>query len=138
MATLHWQSVLTIIFPSLLLTVLAWVFYRYPPATINPRYGYRTPLSMKNVDTWQTANRLAARYNLFLSAGVLGATLLCMIILGKSGLLTVFGSLKSFFFWVMGFSTGAILLTILLVEYALRKRFDRQGNRTHYASTTQL
>ena len=138
MATLHWQNVMTILFAPLLLTVLAWVFYRYPPTTINPWYGYRTPLSMKNIDTWQTANRLAARYNLFLSVGVLGATLLCMIVLGKSGLLTVFGSLKSFFFWVMGISTSVILLTILLVEYALRKRFDRQGNRKHYASTTQL
>ena len=33
----------------------------FPPKKINSLYGYRTPLSMKNIDNWHFAQRLSAQ-----------------------------------------------------------------------------
>ena len=37
----------------------AFLFYRNPPKDINAKYGYKTGLSMKNIDNWTYANKIA-------------------------------------------------------------------------------
>lgn len=38
-----------------------------PPEKINPDYGYRTPRSMKNIESWKYANKLAAKLSFLLA-----------------------------------------------------------------------
>ena len=100
-------------------------FMNKPPAKINSVYGYRTPMSMKNSDTWDFAHRYAGR------------------VWYVSGWITLFASIPPMLF-VMGKgtdtigSTGALISllqcipllgVIYATERALKKHFDKDGNR---------
>jgi uncharacterized membrane protein len=45
----------------IVLVVIGLIMQQYPPKKINGLYGYRTFASMKNQQTWDVANRYAAR-----------------------------------------------------------------------------
>ena len=95
------------------------------PKKINFVMGYRTPMSMKNLDTWKFGNIVAGKY------------------MWRTGVVLLVGSLIALFA-VMGSDTttirtvGIIIIivhavmifgTIILTEIALHKHFDRVGNR---------
>lgn len=76
--------------PGVIILVVGWIMAKYPPKNINPLYGYRTSLSMKNQQTWDEANRFSARlmirsgwiliftgliFSLIISTGVLNSTI---------------------------------------------------------------
>lgn len=102
-----------------------WMFIHKPPKEINSIYGYRTPMSSKNQDTWDFAHRYFGR--LWYRAGLmlLPVTLIAMLL--------VFGRDDD----TVG-TVGAILCVIQCVpmigliiptERALRKNFDKYGIR---------
>ena len=39
-----------------IITLVGYIFTMYPPKKINYIYGYRTPMSMKNENTWKEGN----------------------------------------------------------------------------------
>ena len=95
------------------------------PKRINFVMGYRTPMSMKNLETWKFGNVYAGR------------------LMWISGIILLVGSLAALFA-IMNSSTAvirnvgiAIIIahavmifgTIILSEIALRKNFDSEGNR---------
>ena len=43
-----------------ILLILGIIFYKFPPKKINSVYGYRTPRSMTNQDTWDSANTFSS------------------------------------------------------------------------------
>jgi uncharacterized membrane protein len=44
-----------------IIVLLVSLFYRFfPPKSINPLYGFRTPITMKNQDVWRISNRYVA------------------------------------------------------------------------------
>ena len=45
-------------------------FLKKPPKDINGAYGYRTPMSMKNQDTWDFAHRVCGRVWCIAGAGL--------------------------------------------------------------------
>lgn len=102
-----------------------YVFQHHPPKEINSVYGYRTSMSMKNVDTWRFAHRYCGklwfRFGLLLLPITVAA--LCLVI-GKDrdtiedvGVLVCFAQMVPLI--------GALIPT----EYALRKQFDKNGKR---------
>lgn len=59
---------------ALILLAVGLFYFFVPPKGINPVYGYRTPSSTKNDESWDVANKWASR--LFLGVSVLMCVLL--------------------------------------------------------------
>lgn len=94
------------------------------PKKINFVFGYRTPMSMKNLDTWKFGTAYAGKY--MWRTG-------CVLLIGS--LITLFSIMGSDVSVIR--TAGAIIIiahalmifgTIILTEIALRKNFDHQGN----------
>jgi len=99
-------------------------FYLAGPKRINFVFGYRSPMSMKNLDTWKFGNRYGGR---------------CM---WSTGAVLLIGSLAALFAVMNSDETvirtvGIIIIiahavmifgSVISTEIALRKRFDHNGN----------
>lgn len=123
-----WAILLADVFavPAILLG-FGWRFMKRPPQDIDGAYGYRTPMSMKNRDTWEFAHQVCGR--VWWRAGwillALSAALLAWMQTRPGG-----GQTN----WLLGILTAlgeaaALLLTIIPVERALKKTFDQNGTR---------
>ena len=100
-------------------------FYVAGPKKINYVFGYRTPMSMKNLDTWKFGNIYAGR---------------CMWI---TGVVLFVGSMAALFAVMNSSDTtirtaGIVIIiahavmifgSVISTEIALRKNFDPSGNR---------
>ena len=95
------------------------------PKEVNYIFGYRTTRSMKNPDTWQFAHHSFGK--LWFKSGLilLGLTLLCMFALIGMDTDTV-GELGGFLCLAQ---LPAMLGPIAETEKALKKTFDKDGNR---------
>ncbi len=99
--------------------VLARVFQTWPPKKINHFYGYRTPRSMRNQDTWDEAQRYST----------------CM--LQYAALATTAFQVLAVRLWPdersimasVAFLVVALLATIVATERHLKSTFDDEGNR---------
>jgi len=102
----------------ILMTVLGWLYVKYPPKKINQLYGYRTRRSMSNQQIWDYANRIGSKMMLSL------------------GLVLIFLGIVLFFFYPLN---TVILVTVFLMligigigmfwcETQLNKRYDKNGN----------
>jgi len=101
-------------------TVCGLIFRFFPPGKINWFIGYRTKASMQNQETWEIANRFAARLMVQLglmlfAVGVitfaLPPTPLTGVFMGIA--LVIFSAFMQFYF----------------TEKHLRKTFDEHGNK---------
>ncbi len=52
-----YMLVMVLIMPVIMI-VLGALFLHKPPKNINMFFGYRTPMSVKNIDTWRFAHRV--------------------------------------------------------------------------------
>lgn len=100
-------------------------FSKKAPKTINSLYGYRTAMSMKNQDTWQFAHRYFGRlwYRCGLVLTPVTVAVMCLA-LGKG---------EDTVSW-LGSALCIVQLVVLLAsiaptERALRRTFDKDGNR---------
>lgn len=97
----------------------------HPPEKINYFYGYRTVMSTKNQDTWQTAQRYCGR--LWWKLGwilLLPSVIPLLFVIGKGeDTVGIVGGI------ICAVQTVAIIGTILPVEKELRRIFDKNGNR---------
>lgn len=99
-------------------------FVNQPPGKINSWFGYRTPMSMKNQDTWAFAHRYCGRlwetWGLLLMPVSFGV----MIFFGSGdeGTLGIVGGL------VVLAQTVVLTSTLLSTERALQKTFDADGS----------
>ncbi len=109
----------------LVMLVSGYIMKKHPPKKINGTVGYRTLKSMRNQETWDFAHQLCGAiwikvgaimmllsFGLFLFTGRLSENTVGMILL-----LTVL------------LQTGILLISIIPVEKALGKLFDKKGNR---------
>lgn len=100
-------------------------FSKSAPKTINSVYGYRTPMSMKNQDTWQFAHRYFGR--LWYRCGlVLTPVTLAVMCLGL-------GKGERTVSW-LGSALCIVQLAVILgsiapTERALRRTFHKDGSR---------
>ncbi len=95
---------------SIVILIVAVVYFLNPPKQINAFYGYRTPLSRKNPENWIKANRLASVILLLLSF-VLVLLSVLFFVLKWEGTETI---------WFNTLLLGIISL-VLIVEIKLRK-----------------
>lgn len=98
---------------------------KWAPKEINFVYGYRTTMSMKNKDTWQFAHacfgKLWSRIGLILLPVSIIPLLLVMG--GNENTVAIVGGV------VCAVQAVVLLGSIVPVEKALKRTFDRDGNR---------
>ncbi len=109
----------------LLMIVFGRIMYKHAPKSINGIYGYRTSMSMKNEDTWKFAHDYCGR--LWYKVGLImliPSVLVQLPFVKRStdtiGIMTVV--LETVQICVM-------IASIFPTERALRKTFDKYGNR---------
>jgi uncharacterized membrane protein len=100
-------------------------FLKKAPEKINTLLGYRTTMSMKNMDTWDFAHKYCGRLWYVCGLTLLPVSAAVMIfIAGKSERMvgTVGGILCMVQIMLM-------LFTVCLTEKALKQNFDKDGKR---------
>jgi len=100
-------------------------FTKNAPKEINGIYGYRTSMSMKNKDTWEFAHHYCGK--LWVSIG------LSMLVLSLIGMVFLFGKNENSIGKIGGIICGVqvflLVASIFPTEVALRKNFDKNGNK---------
>ena len=99
------------------------LFLKKPPREINGLFGYRTRMSSINDDTWSFAHRYAGAVWIRTGVTVLAASIPVIWILKNSG------KFESYMLILFYFQMASLLMVIPLTEIALRKTFDRDGQR---------
>jgi len=106
---------------SLIMLGFGATFLDKAPKKINPLFGYRTTMSMKNDDTWAFAHKYVGRIWLVCGLGMLMITIVAMLAtMGKDGTVAT----------VLIISQVILIAgSIVPTEIALHKTFDNDGNR---------
>ena len=110
-----------------IMLIFGGIFRKKAPKEINYAYGYRTARSMKNDETWEFAHRYLGRLWFAMSIICIVVTVAVMLFfigtdkdtVGIVGTVIMFGSLFS------------IMLSVILTENALKKAFDKDGNKIY-------
>lgn len=117
---------LTVILIPLTMIGFGLYFMKIGPKRINHIFGYRTSRSMKNQDTWQFAHKHCGRI-WFLWGLILLAFSLAVVIYSRAAKSPLFESDDTIFI----IQLIVLILSILPTEIALRKNFDKYGNRKY-------
>ncbi|MBP3442093.1 MAG: SdpI family protein [Clostridia bacterium] len=109
----------------LIMIISGGCFSRKAPKKINNLFGYRTALSMKNEDTWKFAHKHMGK--LWFRSGIimLPVSIAAMFLALGKGENTVY----SFATVITLIQTILLVILIFPTEAALRKNFDKDGNR---------
>ena len=100
-------------------------FQRGDAKTIDPMYGYRTAMSMKNQDTWDFAQRkMGEIWYKWGKILLIPSALPLLLVLGRD-VATVGVVGAAVCFWQL----IPMLGSIAVVEWALKKSFDKHGKR---------
>jgi len=108
--------------------IFGYIYSKKPPQKPKSKFaysGYRTPMSMKNEETWEYANRFFGKlwFRFGIVLGLISIIPLFFVIgkdkdtVGFAGLIICYVQLV------------AMLLPVIPTELALRRRFDKYGNR---------
>lgn len=107
-----------------LMIVIGRVFVKNPPKTINGIYGYRTSMSRKSQATWDFAQQYCGKLWRKIGWVMLPLSVIAMLpAVGKSD--DIVGGAGAVIETV---ECIMLFLSILPVERALKKRFDKDGN----------
>lgn len=114
---------------ALLIPLIMIIFGRYfskkAPKDINYIFGYRTAMSMKNEDTWDFAHKHFGKN--WLTAGMILLLLTIAIMLALLGQdKDTVGNAGTV---IMLVQTALLIILIFPTESALKKNFDKDGNR---------
>lgn len=109
----------------LLMIIYGYVYSQRAPKKINYFSGYRTRRSMQNKETWDFAHRYFGRLSLVFGLVLMPLTIIAALTFRNTDVETV---------GIMGtlLMTGHIVFFIILIiptEIALKKNFDKDGNR---------
>lgn len=108
-----------------IMTAAGYWMYKAPPHKINHLFGYRTPRSKKNADTWAFAHETFGKLWIWLGAAILVVSALVQLPFAHSGDDTV-GVMTM----VLETAQIAVILgSIWWVERALKQTFDEEGRR---------
>ena len=107
------------------MAVFGYLFLKKAPKEINPVFGYRTAMSMKNMDTWKFAHKYIGRlWYLFGCALVPISFFVMFTVIGKdTDTVGTVGAILCFVQMI------PLLGCIFPTEKALKKNFDKDGNR---------
>lgn len=100
-------------------------FIKKAPGKVNGVFGYRTPMSMKNKDTWEFAHHYCGKIWYICGWITLPVTVMGMCcVLGKDA--DTVGNVGGI---IMGVQMVLLIGSIIPTEIALRKTFDKNGRR---------
>ncbi|MBE5987949.1 SdpI/YhfL family protein [Lacrimispora xylanisolvens] len=118
------MTAMNLVLPFIMI-VIGYIFLKNPPKEINHLVGYRTTMSMKNKDTWEFAHHHCGKNWKIIGLSMLIPSALVMLFFIGKDINTIgeFGSV------VMGVQTVILLASLIPTEIALRKNFDKDGNR---------
>ena len=108
-----------------LMIAFGWIMLKHPPKSINGIYGYRTSMSMKNMDTWQFAHAYCGR--LWWKTGwilLIFSMIIQLPFLQKDE--KIVGTIGGILCMIQCF---LLILSIFPVEKALKANFNRDGSR---------
>ena len=105
--------------------LLGRYYSRKAPKNINWVYGYRTPMSTKNKETWEFAHKYFGKLWYKFGIILLPASIIAMLfVLGKSEhIIGIVGEI------ICGVQVVMMVLVVHPTERALKKNFDKDGNR---------
>lgn len=121
----YWILFLSSLTIPVIMLIIGLIFTFKPPKEINELFGYRTNLSMKNLDTWNFANRYIGRVWLILSLFILPLTIVVMLLINGEDE----GYITTAFFIVLSIQLLIMLISIIPTEIALNKKFNKDGTR---------
>lgn len=105
------------------------IFKKYPPKTINNFYGYRTPMSSKNQETWDFAQTYFGK--VWWKIGWIMCLGVILIMVGI--LLSGYSKNEAFVTYSITIITiievVLMVLSIIPVEKALRRVFNKDGTK---------
>lgn len=100
-------------------------FEKKPPKEINAAFGYRTTMSMKNKETWNFAHSYVGKLWNKGGCAILVLSVIAMLLVAGKDIDTVSKAGMA----VCIVQTVIMVLTIIPTERALKKHFDKNGNR---------
>lgn len=103
-------------------------FKNHQPEHISYFFGYRTPRSMKNKETWTFAHKKLGELWSRIGWYILAPSILMMLPFIRSDEDTI--ALVASTFMIL--EALALLASIVVIEKALRRNFDKDGNRIHF------
>lgn len=109
----------------LLMILFGRIMLKHPPKNINGIYGYRTSMSMKNMDTWNFAHRVCGALWWRIGWVMLVLSALIQLLFINKGVKTV-GVMGGILCTVQ---CVILILSIIPVEKALKGNFHRDGTR---------
>lgn len=122
--------VMELLFPAIMIGI-GKSFQKAAPKDINPIYGYRTAMSMKNRDTWEFAHRHCGRLWFKLGLILLPVNLIPMLLVIRQSK-DVVGNVGTVLCII---NLVVIIATIFPTEAALKRTFDQDGNRRENQSS---
>ena len=116
---------LTAITCPLIMLLFGAIYKRSAPKKINRFSGYRTAMSMKNIDTWTFAHKYIAKLWLVWGAILIVPSVIPMLfVIGKSDdVISIVATIVCFV------DLSVMMATLIPTEIALNKNFDKDGNR---------
>lgn len=104
---------------AIIFILLGFILIKYPPKEINGIYGYRTPLSKKNQDTWDVAQKYGGVSMLILGIvnGIFGIWAIIQPIAINNEIVQLIVVLIG------------VIVMIVVDEIHLRKLFNKDGSR---------
>ena len=113
-----------LLFPAIML-LMGRYFMKTAPKEINYIFGYRTNMSMKNKDTWEFAHKYIGKLWFRFGWILVPITIIPMLfVLGKSE--DTIGTVGAI---VVAIDLIILISAIFPTEMALKKNFDKDGNR---------
>ncbi len=100
-------------------------FSKTAPKDINMLFGYRTSMSMKNEDTWIFAHKYCGKIWLISGLIMLPLSIVAMLLVvgGSEDVVGTIGVI------LCNIQIISIIVSIILTEKALKKTFDKNGNK---------
>ncbi len=108
-----------------IMLIFGFLFFKKAPKNINYIFGYRTARSMKNENTWNFAHKYLSKIWLWAGFLLLIVALIPMLFVIEKSKDTV-GTVGMI---ICFFEVAVLLFTIIPVELALKKNFDKDGNK---------
>ena len=116
--------IMCLLFPTIMI-LFGKMFLKTAPKEINYIFGYRTNMSMKNRDTWEFAHKFCGKIWYYVGLAMIPISVIPLLfVIGKGE--DIIGTVGCIICMIC---VAVIIASIFPTEIALRKNFDKDGNR---------
>ena len=101
----------------IVLLIMSFIMYKFPPKKINIFYGYRTPASMQNQQTWDFAQKDSASRMFSLGGIMIITAFLNLFVKISQGISTIIG---------VALMISGLFVAVFLTEKAIKRNFPKE------------